>query len=146
MKNSTYYKLETMVYKMRERMGDKDPLACRETGEKWNNSKHQEFVGSLLTLRRLALKHHRLAEMDCNGEGVIRGVHYYNGTIDDYARGVKSAYVSPDLTIFTKESDKVEDKIKALCDKQGITVEFQGDPRGYTCKFFFQGQFLDVQQ
>lgn len=110
-----------------------------------------DSMPTLLTLRRLAIKHHRLAEMDCNGEGVIRGVHYYNGTIDEYAKrtygyGVKSAYVSDDVTVFDIESEKVSDKIKVLANKIGLFVEFQGDPRGYTVKFYDgQKRFIDIQ-
>ena len=95
-------------------------------------------------LKRLAKKHHRLAEMDCNGEGVIRGVHYYAGAIDDYARrtygaGVKSAYIKDDVSIFDIESDKIRDKIidlvHALGDK--FEAQFQGDPRGATVRLYF---------
>jgi len=95
-------------------------------------------------LKRLAKKHHRLAEMDCNGEGVIRGVHYYAGAIDDYARraygaGVKSAYIKDDVSIFDIESDKIQDKIinlvHALGDK--FEAQFQGDPRGATVRLYF---------
>jgi len=95
-------------------------------------------------LKRLAKKHHRLAEMDCNGEGIIRGVHYYAGAIDDYARrtygaGVKSAYIKDDVSIFDIESDKIHDKIinlvHALGDK--FEAQFQGDPRGATVRLYF---------
>ena len=96
-------------------------------------------------LKRLAKKHHRLAEMDCNGEGVIRGVHYYAGAIDDYARrtygaGVKSAYINDgDEDVFSIESNKIRSKInnlvKALGDK--FEAHFQGDPRGATVRLYF---------
>ena len=95
-------------------------------------------------LKRLTKKHHRLAEMDCNGEGVIRGVHYYAGAIDDYARrtygaGVKSAYIKDDVSIFDIESDKIRDKITNLVHALGDKFEahFQGDPRGATVRLYF---------
>lgn len=133
-------------------------------GAQWTGKTWEEvtaMIPDMLTLRRLAKKHHRLAEMDCNGEGVIRGQHYYNGTIDDYARReygyhVKSAYrvlsttlkdprLAEETTIFNIESEKVEGKIKAICDRLGLRVEFQGDPRGCTVKIFKGNQFLDIQ-
>lgn len=129
---------------------------------KVHNNADDVLVEKLLTIRRLAKKHHRLAEMDCNGEGVIRGVHYYNGTIDDYARreygqGVKSAYVvrsgtlndpklAEETTVFDVESEKVQDKIIDLVKKlgKGWKVEFQGDPRGNTVKLYYGDRYIDV--
>lgn len=99
-----------------------------------------ESMPSLMTLRRLARKHHRLAEMECNGEGRVKGIYY---RLDGSTPG---AYVSEDVSIFSAESDKVEVKIKKIAEKIGLTVEFQGDPRGYTVKFYDQQKrFVDVQ-
>ena len=146
-----YFKMQDLVYKLRDRLGAHDFLKCDKTGAEWNNDKHEAFVKELLTLRRLSIKHHRLAEMDCNGEGVIRGIHYYTGPIDDYARrtygyGVKSAYLlNSETTIFDVESEKVFDKINGICNRLGLRVEFQGDPRGYTVKVFKGDTFLDIQ-
>lgn len=121
-----------------------------ETSMEWILDK----IKDLLVLRRLANKHHKLAEMDCNGVGVIRGQAYYSGGIDDYARreyghNVKSAYSEvPEVdtpSIFQIESDKVESKIQGICDRLGLRVEFQGDPRGYTVKVFKGDRFLDIQ-
>lgn len=144
-----YDKLSKMVYELRDR-GHFKELDGGE-GVNWVD-KHTPFIYELLTLRRLANKHHKLAEMDCNGEGVIRGVHYYAGSIDNYAKcryggGVKSAYNNSDSgeTIFYDEGEKVETKIKSICKRLGLTVEFQGDPRGYTVKVFKDGVFLDLQ-
>ena len=96
-------------------------------------------------IRRLARKHQRLAEMSCNGVGYVKGQMYYNGRIDDYAKrqygpNVKSAYLDKDCeeTIFDNESDKVQDKINALAKPVGLTVEYQGDPRGATVKVKYQ--------
>ena len=122
-------------------------------GNSWMNA----MIKGLLVLRRLAIKHNRLAEMDCNGEGVIRRDHYYSGTIDDthahmvYGPSTKSAYTEMvdeygnRRTIFDVESDKIEDKIKAIAERLGLRVEFQGDPRGYTVKVFKGDRFLDIQ-
>lgn len=148
---NTKAKMNNVVYQLRDALGDKDFLKCDVTGKNWNNDKHEECVSTLLTIRRLAKKHHRLAEMDCNGEGVIRGVHYYNGTIDDYARrtyghGVKSAYAKDDVSVFDVESEKVSDKIKALVKTLGAGwhLEFQGDPRGNTVKLYYQDRYIDI--
>ena len=144
-------KVNKLVYELRDR-GILN-LDCNVIGAGWNSDKHDNFVLELLTLRRLANKHHKLAEMEGNGEGRIGGIHYYNGTIDDYARrtyghGVKSAYMPDDpeeRTIFDKESSKIETKIRAICDRLGLRVEFQGDPRGYTVKFYKGDRVLDIQ-
>lgn len=102
-----------------------------------------KLIPDCLTLRRLANKHHRIAEMDCNGVGIIRGQAYTTGQGGAFH---KSAYL-PDgeTTIFTAESDKVEAKIQGICDRLGLRVEFQGDPRGYTVKVFKGERFLDIQ-
>lgn len=102
--------------------------------------KISDILPTLLTLRRLAKKHHKLAEIACNGEGYIRG-QFYSG---DSNTG-NTAMVTNGVYVWDIESGKVEAKIKALTDKIGLRVEFQGDPRGYTCKFYFGERFLDLQ-
>ena len=136
-KSATYYR---MFFQVAEALAKTLPL---EKGE--------EITLKLLTIRQLAKKHHRLAEMDCNGEGWIRGQRYYCGKIDDYAQreygaGVKSAYVAQDTMIFDVESDKVEAKIKDLVSQlgKGWAVEFQGDPRGNTVKVSFNNRWIDL--
>lgn len=111
----------------------------------------RELTERLLIIRRLAKKHHRLAEMDCNGEGVIRGQRYYGGQIDEWAKreygySVKSAYVSEDQTIFDVESEKVQAKIEKLVSELGKEwkLEFQGDPRGNTVKLYKGDSWVDV--
>lgn len=149
---STKDRMHKEVYRLREFLGDKDPIACNETGSGWNNQKHENCVAVLLTIRRLAKKHHRLAEMECNGEGIIRGVHYYNGTIDDYARsiygqGVRSAFVGEENNVFDLEAEKIAEKIEALIKQlpgNGWRVEFQGDPRGCTVRVFYAERYIDV--
>lgn len=116
-----------------------------------------KLLPSLMTLARLARKHHRLAEMDCNGYGVVRGQIYYSGMgfgdkpdsyeVREYGYGVKSAYLTADTeeTVFDIEQDKVKAKIQGICNRLGLRVEFQGDPRGYTVKVFKGDRFLDIQ-
>ena len=84
-------------------------------------------VETFAKIRRLARKHHRLAEYDCNGEGIIRGKYY---SLAD-----KEGYLADgETSVFTAESDKIEQKITKLAETMGLTTEFQGDPRGATVK------------
>jgi hypothetical protein len=153
--NTTYTKLSNMIYRLREQ-GAFPELESKETGKAWKDL-HTPFIYELLTLRRLANKHRKLAEMDCNGVGVVRGRVYYSGMsygetpdayeVREYGYGVRSAYLDKDTeeTIFDTESDKVRAKIEAVCARLGLRVEFQGDPRGYTVKVFKGDRFLDIQ-
>lgn len=142
MKNNTYYKL---AYE----------LNCIGIN-RLDNGKQEAIIQTFLTIRRLALKHHRLAEMSCNGEGVIRG-QFYSTSATRVADGafIKSAYVDcsqlahrhnkcEEFTIFEVQSSHVEAKIRALCAKIGFTVEFQGDPRGNTVKLAYKGRYVEI--
>lgn len=109
-----------------------------------------ETVEKLLVIARLAKKHHRLAEMACNGEGYVRGKLYTCGQVEGYA---VSAYTyhsegvaDESITVFDVESDKVEAKIKALVSKLGTgwAVEFQGDPRGNTVKVSYNNRWINL--
>ena len=94
----------------------------------------QENIEALLTIRRMAKKHDRLAEMSCNGEGTVNGKWY---RLDGSTPG---AYISDDVTVFDVASDKLEEKIgEVVKGIKGVTVEFQGDPRGYTVKLAYNG-------
>ena len=147
-------KLNEMVYQLRDQ--GYFPELESGTGSEWVD-KQTPFIMELLTLRRLANKHHKLAEFDCNGVGYIRGRVYYSGMgygekpddheVREYGCGVKSAYLSKDAeeTIFDAEQDKVRQKIEGICNRIGLRVEFQGDPRGYTVKFYKGDRFLDIQ-
>ena len=117
-------------------------------GQKHPNFEYSDFE-VLQKVKRLAKKHHRLAEMDCNGYGVVKGKMYYNGTIDSYAKknygyNVQSAFVEDEVTIFDVEADRIEDKIKDLIKGTAFNVEFQGDPRGNTVKLTFEGAFIEL--
>lgn len=97
--------------------------------------KRQQWITQYFKIRRLAKKHHRLAKMDCNGEGVLRGYTYTRGNVEGKDRWKISAYLRDgETTIFTAESDKVEAKISELALSIGLLASFQGDPRGNTVK------------
>lgn len=115
----------------------------------------RDSIWTYLIIRRLAKRHRRLAEMECNGEGVIRG-QFYSTAIGSGIPlpATKSAYLLPkakieegeygEVTVFDVESDKIEAKINALCAKIGFTVEFQGDPRGNTVKLAYKGRYVEI--
>lgn len=123
-----------------------------------------EMLPELLTLRRLANKHYRLAAMNCNGEGIVGGRFYrLDGSMPEayidqhkcetniceyeshkYWRENTTGHDAP--SIFEYESEKVEAKIKAIVERLGLRVEFQGDPREYTVKIFKGERFLDIQR
>ena len=134
---NAYEKVSKQVYQLRDLLGNDDFLTY-ET--------HRPFVMELLTLRRLANKHHRLAEMECNGEGYLRGELYSWDNSKSWANSPSVfSEDKEETTIFQIESDKVEAKIKAICERLGLRVKFQGDPRGYTVKFYKGDRFLDIQ-
>lgn len=103
-------------------------------------------VELLTVIDRLAKKHHRLAEMECNGEGWLHGKHYYAGTIDKQNSQYTSAYITEHRTVFEAETGKVEAKIADLVRKLGAgwRVEFQGDPRGNTVKVFKGNNLVEL--
>jgi hypothetical protein len=88
------------------------------------------YMSALMTIRRLERKVQRLAEADCNGEGYVGGKFY---RLDGSTPG---AYIGED-SVFTVASEKIEAKIKVLADSVGLKTEFQGDPRGYTVRLFW---------
>lgn len=116
-----------------------------------------------LKLLRLASRHQKLAEMDCNGYGTINGQTYYNGPIDarqEFGHLVKSAYINEnkDETIFDIESERVVDQakktinhnmVKSLKDRpneplsSNFRIETQGDTRGCTMKVFYKDTLLN---
>ncbi len=116
--------------------------------------KHRQFIDRdfdiIKKVSRLAHKHQIQATNDCNGEGWVKNVHYYNGQIDDYAKrtygdNVQSAYIdNTEETIFTQEMDRIEEKIKSSIKNSKFTVEFQGDPRGNTVKLYYEGDFIEL--
>lgn len=133
MNNKQYFYLQGLLHEYIQ-----DKVFGREDVELFNK------------VRRLAKKHQRLAEMSCNGVGYVNGAMHYNGTIDEYAKrtygaGVQSAYINDDETVFDAESDKVQDKIKDICFKLGLDVEFQGDPRGNTVKVYYKRNYIPLE-
>ncbi len=103
----------------------------------------------LKKMKRLFTKHQRISVWECNGTkysnmDAIRYVSDYEYTSDMY---------SDDIAIVEKKIDKL------LLDLgKGFTVEYQGDPRGYTCKLYYRaskrdgehkdykGVFIDLEQ
>jgi len=110
-------------------------------------------------VKRLYHKQHRQCENACNGYGYVKGQVYYLGTIDDYAHktygyNVKSGYISDDVNVFDEESQRLEEKINKIVyqfnhDKYALwrvkpfRVEFQGDPRGYTVKLYYNDELIE---
>lgn len=115
------------------------------------DSKLMGQVKVLLTISRLAKKHHHLAEYACNGEGWVRGQRYTlgkpeNGSLSGYKWDRKSPFLDADTSIFDVESGKAEDAITALVRQLGSewSVEYQGDPRGNTVKVSYQGRWINL--
>lgn len=118
-------------------------------GQKHPNFNYKDY-DLILKILRLARKHNRQATNDCNGEGFVNGQHYYAGGIDEWAKsqygqGVKSAYIdNSEVTIFNAEMDRIETKInKLITGNPKFSVEYQGDPRGYTVKLSFEGELIE---
>jgi len=100
-------------------------------------------------ISRLARKHHRQCENDCNGEGYIRGQFYRCDSEKgyfDYKEGI---------TVFTKETETIERKIVGLTvmnksdfEKNRLhktfSVDFQHDPRGCTVKLYYEDDFIEL--
>mgnify|MGYP001594935199 CR=1 FL=1 len=142
MKNNTYYKISHQL------------LTYHRAVMRLPYEKREAIIMTLLTIRRLALKHRRLAEMSCNGQGFVRGVLYTTGPVSSagyekaqYGLKAKSAYAyggDNERTIFDIESDAIEKKIHNLAVKIGFSVEFQGDPRGMTVKLAYKGRNVEI--
>lgn len=109
-----------------------------------------QFMSDFDSIRRLARKHHRLQEMECNGYGYTNGYTYYTGAIDEWAKKqygsfVRSAYTNPkrpEDTVFTLQTEIIEAKIKALAVSLNAVIEFQHDPRGATVRITIDGRDL----
>jgi hypothetical protein len=114
---------------------------------------HPEFdykdYGIVKKVQRLALKHHRQAENDCNGEGWVKGKFYRcDGSVE-------GTYLNDgETTIFDWEMGELENKINDLItihnrlkyqtSEKPFKVEFQGDPRGATVKLYYDGEYIGL--
>ena len=98
-----------------------------------NYDERQEFMSAVMSIRRMERKSQRLSEYACNGEGYVNGKFY---RLDGSTPG---AYISDDVSVFDAALDKVQAKIRAIAEPVGLTVEFQGDPRGYTVRVSYNG-------
>ncbi len=103
----------------------------------------------LKKMKRLFTKHQRISIWSCNG------TKYQDSRAIQYATDYE---YTEDM--FMVDIAKVEKLIaKLLLDLgKGFTVEYQGDPRGYTCKLYYRaskrdgehkdykGVFVDLEQ
>lgn len=89
----------------------------------WNE--RSERLNTLSKIIKHSITHHKLSEDYCNGPAN----HYY----DDHR------YEEWENNLM-KRSNNLEKRITYLVSSiPGLTVEFQGDPRGYTVKLFYNG-------
>lgn len=103
--------------------------------------RHPKFMAAdfaiIKKVARLAHKHQRQCENDCNGEGWIRGQFYRCDS--------KAGYVGEN-TVFYVERVKIENKIDSLVKwydtKKQWRVEYQHDPRGCTVKLFYEDEMV----
>ena len=102
----------------------------------------------ILKVARLAKKHHRQCENDCNGAGFLKGVHYTTAfqPKEEHNGVIKSAYVNEDITIFDREIERLETLIDKLLFERSadFKVEFQRDPRGATVKLTLNGNWIPL--
>lgn len=105
--------------------------------------KHPDFdykdMDVIKQVRRLARKHNRQCENNCNGDGYIKGSYY---RLDN-----DKAYIKEDYNVFDQEIDRIERRILYILNplvnlKWKIT--FQHDPRGNTVKLFYDGDYVDL--
>ena len=120
-----------------------DTLQAIYFGQHHADFNYKDFA-ILQRIARLSKQHQKQATNSCNGYGIVKGQMYYGGQIDDYAKreygyNVKSSYLDKDCeeSIFDKEMGNIEDKINKLIENTKFTVEYQGDPRGWTVKLFY---------
>lgn len=106
-------------------------------GQKNKDFDYQDF-DVIKKIARLAHKHQRQCENDCNGEGWVKGEFF---RCDGSMAG---SYVNGgETTIFYVEIIKIEEKIRKLLTK-GFVVEFQRDPRGNTVKLSYNGSYVEL--
>lgn len=113
-----------------------------------------KFVEDMHKLKLLARKDHAICELDCNGEGWLRGTFYTCGDVEHEKSEhptwpIKSAYEGGyEENIFARESGKIAEKIRTIVSKYPfLKVEFQGDPRGNTVKVELADteQYIDLE-
>lgn len=81
-------------------------------------------------VRSLAVTHDRLATAACNGDWPCD-----NGERKViFCSRCEGGMVASKIVKGVCESCRVEDRIKAICAEWNVTVDFQGDPRGWTVK------------
>ena len=95
-------------------------------------------------ITRLAATHDRLAEAECNGDWpcdngerkVLTCSRCGAGYVRAAMRQTKTRHTGDGCFVvqFVCQSCRTEDLISTACRENGIGVEFQGDPRGWTVK------------
>lgn len=89
-------------------------------------------------IQKLARKHRRMCEMDCNGEGWIKGNFYRCDSVNGFIDG------DNEKTVFLAEIESIEEKIETLIKNSAFTVEFQRDPRGSTVRLKYENDTVDI--
>lgn len=86
----------------------------------------------------LAMTHNRLAEAECNGDYPCdngqRAVLFCSRCGAGYVRAAMYRGQNNSHAFLICKSCRTEDLIRAALVGQPVTVEFQGDPRGWTVK------------
>jgi len=104
---------------------------------------YDNMRAALKPLKKLMRAHNRQCENECNGEGYIPRKGFFRLDSQD-------GYVSPDVSVFDAEIDRLEKEIYDLCVQifgpGKFELEFQRDPRGYTVivREIFNGQPADI--
>lgn len=103
-----------------------------------------DLAQTIAKLSRLAKKHHKFCEMDCNGRGWINGklittALSFGETGAQGKRPAVSAYCTEanEKTVFYAGIYGTQGKILSLCQSYGLTAKFQGDPRGCTVRIYY---------
>lgn len=94
---------------------------------------HEAF-GELAQFRSWERSLQRLAEMDCNG---------YPKQVIEYRDGQRFHYNVTDEALQArceKREERITQKVKDAATRLGISVEFQGDPRGLMFRLTYNGQ------
>lgn len=87
--------------------------------------RHDDVMQLARLLLRHAKTHGRLSEESCNGhpcQGSMMPADKINALQERWDARIE------------RETERIEKRIKAICEPFGIVPDFGGDPRGYTVK------------
>lgn len=100
---------------------------------------------AVFKIAKLARKHQKMQEMNCNGYGWMGGTFYTTGLVLEAALIKKvSAYIADDVTVFDVEAARLEKVIVRLAGSE-FAAEFQGDPRGATVRLTYNGRRVPLE-